>query len=282
MIYRKIPLSETDENIYLDVYAADIMREAVSEQISYKRKAILVIPGGGYGCVCSEREGEPIALAFMAHGFNAFVLHYSVRRVNSNVYPTQLIEASMAMKYIKDHAEEYGMDKDKVFATGFSAGGHLCASLGILWDIPEIYEAIDMPHGYNKPTGIMPIYPVITSTPRDPEPSTFENLFGTAEGGLTKEMLDIACLDRHVTDKASPAFIVHTSNDAAVPVQNSLILADAYSRCGMTFELHVYPDAPHGVALGNDITRCGIEKWSDPAIAKWVEHAVLWTKQFDN
>lgn len=282
MIYKKIPLSTTDENIYLDVYAADIMKESVSEAISYRRKAILVIPGGGYGCVCSEREGEPIALAFMAHGFNAFVLHYSVRRVNSNVYPTQLIEASMAIKYIKDHAEEYGMDKDKVFAVGFSAGGHLCASLGILWGIPEIYEAIDMPYGYNKPTGIMPIYPVVTSTPRDPEPSTFENLFGTEEGGLTKEMLDTACLDRRVTDKASPAFIVHTVTDEMVPVENSLMLAAAYSRCNVPFELHIYPDAPHGVALGNDITKCGIEKWSDPAIAKWVEHAVLWTERFDN
>ncbi len=281
MIYKKIPLSETDENIYLEVYAADIMREWGSDKISYRRKAILIIPGGAYSRVCGDREGEPVALAFLAQGFNAFVLHYSVKSVNRNDYPTQLIEASMAMKYIRDNAEEYGIDGDKVFAAGFSAGGHLCASLGVLWHIPEIYEAIDMPYGYNKPTGIIPVYPVITSTPRDPEPWTFKNLFGGVDS-LTPEMLDTACLDRRVTDKASPVFLVHTSNDEGVPVQNSLMLAEAYSACGMTFELHVYPDAPHGVALGNDITKCGREKWSNPAIAKWVEHAVLWTKQFDD
>lgn len=282
MICKKIPLSETDENIYLEVYAADKMGVHCSDEVApYKRKAILVIPGGGYGRICSDREGEPVALAFLAQGFNAFVLHYSVKRVNGNTYPTQLIEASKAMKYIKDHAEEYGMDKDKVFACGFSAGGHLCASLGILWDIPEIYEAVDMPYGYNKPTGIMPIYPVITSTPSDPQPFTLQNLFGT-EDELTKEMLDTGCLDRRVTEKASPAFIMHTANDEMVPVENSLMLAAAYSRCEIPFELHIYPDAPHGIALGNEITKCGIEKWSNPAVAKWVEHAVYWTKQFDN
>ena len=127
MIYKKVPLDAENENIFLECF--------VAEKLPYfTRKAILVIPGGGYGCVCADREGEPIALAFLPHGFNAFVLHYSVRSNSDKVFPTQLIEASKAIKYIRDNAEEFGIDKDAVFATGFSAGGHLCASLGILWN----------------------------------------------------------------------------------------------------------------------------------------------------
>ena len=87
MIHKKIMLDENDKDIYLDVYAADHISDFV-------RNAILVIPGGGYGGVCSDREGEPIAMAFMPYGYNAFVLHYSV---NGATYPTQLIELAKAI-----------------------------------------------------------------------------------------------------------------------------------------------------------------------------------------
>ena len=97
MLNKRIPLHPTDENIYLETFVADTT--------PYVRPAILVIPGGGYGCVCDDREGEPIALAFVAKGYQAFVLHYSVGRVRP--YPAQLCEASLAMAHIRDHAEEY-------------------------------------------------------------------------------------------------------------------------------------------------------------------------------
>lgn len=262
MIYKKVPLDENDKNVFLEVFVADKIKD-------YTRKAILVIPGGGYGNICSDREGEPIALAFMRYGYNAFVLHYSVSSTSKKTFPTQLIQASIAMKYIRDHSEEYGHDINKVFATGFSAGGHLCASLGILWNIPEIYASVDMPNGYNKPNGIMPVYPVINNST-----TTFRNLLG--KDAPTDEELKKVQLDRYVSNESSPAFIMHTSNDQIVNVSNSLDLATAYAKAGMTFELHIYPDAPHGVALGNEITRCGIEKYCDASIAKWIENAVYW------
>ena len=70
---------------------------------------------------------------------------------------------------------------------------------------------------------------------------------------------------------------MHTSNDQTVNVGNALAMANAYAKKGMTFELHIYPDAPHGVALGNEITKCGEEKWCNESISKWVENAVSWT-----
>ena len=133
MRFERKELIKGKENVWLDCYIAD----KISEKST--RKALLVIPGGGYAQVCSGREGEPIALAFMHHGFNAFVLNYSVGKGNAT-FPTPLIEASLAIKNIKDNAQDYGIDPEQVFATGFSAGGHLAASLGVFYDKPEVLD----------------------------------------------------------------------------------------------------------------------------------------------
>ena len=104
MITERIYLREGDDKVYLD---ALITRPTPK----YTRRAILVIPGGAYQEVCDGHEGEPIGLAFMAHGYNAFVLHDSVAR--SRPFPAQLIEASLAVKHIKDNAERYGIDPEE-------------------------------------------------------------------------------------------------------------------------------------------------------------------------
>ena len=95
-----------------------------------------MIPGGGY-CHVSGREAEPVALRFVAAGYSAFILRYSVFPCR---FPTQLREAAMAMRYIRENAEKFGICKDMVAATGFSAGGHLCGMLGMLFDCPEVAD----------------------------------------------------------------------------------------------------------------------------------------------
>ena len=265
MIYKKVYLRENDPDIFLEVLVADKIP-------GYTRKALLVIPGGGYGGVCSDREGEPIAMAFMPYGFNGFVLHYSV--AGKRYYPAQLIEASLAIKHIKDNAEEYGIDPEKVFTVGFSAGGHLSGCVATMWHKKEIYDEVDMPYGYNKPAGSMLIYPVVSGVKEFSHIGSFKNLLGVdapEEDKKTEVSVEI-----NVDEKTAPMFIVHTSNDQVVDIRHSLCLADALAKAGHTFELHIYPDAPHGVALGNDITRCGCEKWSQKEIARWVEAAADW------
>lgn len=271
MICDRIELTE-DKDVYLDTYVPD-------KTDGYTGKAILVIPGGGYGCVCSDREGEPIALAFLKYGFSAFVLHYSVGKTNN--YPKQLVEASLAVKHIKDNADKYGINPEEVFAVGFSAGGHLAGSLGILWNKPEIQKQLDMPYGYNKPKGVMLIYPVV-SAEEFGHKGSFVNLTGTDKP--TREQIDMLSLEKNVDAESAPAFIVHTTTDDCVNVKNSLVLGEAYANAKKKFEMHIYPDAPHGFALGNQITKCGYEKFQDASIAKWVEHAAEWTenvKAFD-
>ncbi len=263
MIYEKIRLDEEDENAYLEVYAADKVGDFV-------RSALLVIPGGGYVQVSSPREGEPIAMAFMPHGFNAFVLHYSV---GNKPFPIQLIQASRAIKHIRDNAEKYNIDPDRVFTVGFSAGGHLAACLGTMWDKEEIYDEIDMSFGYNKPSGMMLIYPVISAKYHD---ASLKNLLQNSNPA--EEMLAECSIENHVSESSSPAFILHSSNDEIVDVRNSLILANAVAEKGIKFEMHIYPDAPHGASLGNEITMCGREKWRNEAISEWVKKAAVWAQ----
>ena len=251
-----------DEGAYIDAYIADPTPK-------FTRKAILVIPGGGYGKVCSDREGEPIAHAFIPYGYNAFVLNYYVDK--QKPFPIQLIQATKAIKYIKDNAEALGIDPEELYVVGFSAGGHLAACTGILWKIPELYEASDMPYGYCKPKGIMLIYPVVND-----HAGSFRKLLCAEEP--TEEMLEKVFVDRHVDADSAPAFIMHTSNDEIVDVRNSLTLAVAYKAAGLQFEMHIYPDAPHGGALGNKITSNGRAKHENPSIAEWVRLAAVWAE----
>ena len=264
MIIKKVLLDDNDENVYLHAIIAD-------KTLEYTRSAILIIPGGGYGRVCSDREGFPVANAFMPYGYNAFVLNYSTLSASKKTFPSQLIEASIAIKHIKDNAQEYGIDPDRVFVVGFSAGGHLAGSLGTMWDKKEIYDAIDMPFGYNKPKGVMLIYPVIYD-----HLGSFINLLGVENP--SKDQLDKVRIDNNVKENSSPAFIVHGEADDLVPVQNSLSLAYAYADKKIPFELHVYPNAVHGMALANKITWNGLDVLLDPAFAKWVENAAAWAE----
>lgn len=266
MLYEKINLDENDKNVFLEIYVADEIEGLV-------RDAILIIPGGGYKKVCSEREGEPIAMAFMPYGYNAFVLHYSVGK---KPFPIQLIQASKAIKYIRENADKYKINSDRVFVVGFSAGGHLAASLGTMWDKAEIYEEVKMPYGYNKPNGMMLIYPVISSKYHM---SSLKNLM--MDEKISEEDLAICNIENYVSENSSPAYILHTSNDQAVSVRNSILLAETMAEKGIKFELHIYPDGPHGVALANEITKCNVEKWFNPCIAKWIENAVMWARNLN-
>ncbi len=264
MKFERIFLPGEGEEVYLDTYIADPVD-------AFVRRAILVLPGGGYHMVCANREGEPVAMAFLPHGYNAFVLHYTVN--GTKCFPAQLIQVAKAIKHIKEHAEEYGIDPEELFVVGFSAGGHLAASAATMWKLPAIYEAVEMPYGYNKPKGAMLIYPVISPTFAQ-HIKSFRCLWCTESP--TKEQLDAAAIEQHVDADSAPAFVVHTANDKVVDVKNALTVAAAYSTAGIPFELHIYPDSPHGGALFNSTTAFGDPRWVRPNAAEWLRMATVW------
>ena len=238
------------------------------------RRAVIVCPGGGYKHV-SAREAEPIAAQFLANGCATFILNYSVDEGAADCRP--LKQLALAIRHVRENAESYNIDPDYVFVCGFSAGGHLCASAGTLWSSPVLDEiAAGAPRDIVRPTGMILGYPVISGG-EYAHRGSFCKLCGKEEP--SEEELSFFSLEKQVTPDTPPAFIWHTFEDQIVPVQNSLLLAGAMANAGVHFELHVFPNGPHGLSLCNEITASGNpERNIVPHNEQWVPLALRWVK----
>ena len=261
MIYERIELGD---GAYLDTYVAESKRLDVAD-------ALLVIPGGGYTNVCSDREGENIALAFTARGINSFVLTYRLGPENN--FPSQLIDAARAMAHIRENADKYCINPNRIFAVGFSAGGHLAGTLATKHKLAE--ELLGLPENFARPTGVILSYPVVTAL-TDTHTWSFEHLLGKPYGEITDEERRTHSLEMNVTETTPPAFIWHTSTDSAVPVCGSLRLAEAYYRAGVPVEVHIFPRGPHGIALASKVTSATSPDFIQPRAEIWVDEACKW------
>ena len=267
MIREKIYLNENDDRIWIETYIND--DKAV-------RPAMLVIPGGGYIGVSHFLEGEPIALAFMKRGYNAFVLNYGVKETR-DVFPKQLIDAGRAMVYIKENASELSIDCERVFAIGFSAGGHLCGCIATMFDYPELVAEFGEKAALVRPRGVILSYPVTVAFEEAHRPS-FANLFGKHFEQIPLSDLKRTSLDYTVNKNSAPMFIWHTREDTVVPVEGSLKLALAASRCGLPFMMSVFPYGPHAIGLGTEETSRGNMINVQPLAAGWIDAACEWMK----
>lgn len=237
MIYKDIKI----ENATLRTY---VLSNYEDLDITRKRAFIIICPGGAY-CRCSNREAEAVAIKFNAMGYNCAVLFYSVNNIDKTeyspskqyktLYPTPQIELAEAIKYIRSHCEELNTNPNKIAIMGFSAGGHLVASIGDYWqDYGE--EA--------KPNAMVLCYPVITSGKYAHECSIHLLI------GEDKTLMDKVCLEKHVNSQTPPTYIWTTKEDQAVPYENSLLYADALSQNNVLFCLKVYEKGCHGLSLG--------------------------------
>lgn len=242
---------------------------------SRKNPAILIIPGGAYANVSMRREGESIALNYLAKGFNAFVLNYSV---SPEHYPQQLMEAAAAMLYIRDNAEKWNIDINKIAVNGYSAGGHLAASLGVWWNDPYMLDALKTTSQKVRPDALVLGYPVISADEAISHKGSIINVSGTSDvnAPLYKKM----SLENHVNESTPPAFIWHTVQDQLVPVQNSLRFASALANNSVLFELHAYPYGAHGLATSDYASN---DMKEDHYTAPWIKESIkflfsLWYK----
>ncbi len=265
MFCERVYLSE-DKRAYLDAYITDLKRNV--------HDAMLVIPGGGYSHCCSDKEGEAIALAFLAKGFNAFVLNYRVE--DGDRYPNQLCDAAYALLHIKKNAEKYNINPERVFAVGFSAGGHLLGTLATISERENVLELLNADKEAFKLAGAIFSYPVLTALHKTHEGS-FSRLTGKAFADITNSEKTELSVENHITANAPPAFIWHTAEDKSVPLNGTFALAQAYIDAGRPMTLRVYPYGVHGIALANEVTDMnGI--LIEPIAAHWVDEALEWIK----
>ena len=266
MIYERLTLDVLGRKLVLDTYL---------EEGSADKDSVLIFPGGGYAALSTEREGVAIANAYYERGLNAFVLHYSVGPEFK--YPTHLTDASAAITYIKSRAKDFGINPDRIFTVGFSAGGHLSGSCAILHKDPEVLSALGIEKGDNKPCGSILAYPVVSANVATHQGS-FVMLAGKPFDQLTEEEKRRLSLESNVDTDSAPVFIWHTSEDPAVPVLGSLRLAEAYYHIGRAVTLHVYPYGVHGIALANEKTSEGNSAWIQTLAEGWVDESVSWIK----
>ncbi len=227
------------------------------------RGAVIVCPGGGYGGR-ADHEGEPIALWLNSIGIHAFVLRY---RVAPYQYPSALLDVQRAIRYVKHRAEEWKINENKIGVLGFSAGGHLTASSGTLFDEgnPSSLDPIDRLSC--RPDAIVLCYPVITMKPPYYHEGSMNNLLGSKP---TSEQIEHLCLENQVTAQTPPTFLWHTADDQAVPVENSMQFASALRHAGVPFDLHVFEKGRHGLGLSPE----------DEHVASWTTVCGLWLQRY--
>lgn len=245
------------------------IRAASCEGAAKLRPAALIIPGGGYHMI-SERESEPVAMRFLNEGYCAFVLSYSVK----TAYPVPLLEAGMAMAYIRENVQRFGVDPAHVCAVGFSAGGHLTGMLATIFDDDHLRRTMGDRVALVRPDAVILSYPVVTTR----EEFTHGSSAATISGGdcALREKLSVENL---VTKHSVPAFFWHTYEDDLVPVANSLFIAEAYRKAGVPFELHIFEKGRHGLSVASVETDCEENLPKIGHVAVWTDLAFTWLEK---
>lgn len=234
----------------------------------HTRPAVLVLPGGGYQ-MTSDREADPVALAFLAQGFHTFVLRYSV--ADQATFPNPLRDVLRALQTIRQHAGAWGVRPQQIAACGFSAGGHLAACLGTLWNDPEI-EAAGVSAGNSQPNALILCYPLISAR-RHPKALWFTSQTDEHAHG---DILEKLSCELHVGSHTPPTFLFHTYQDELVPVEHSLLFAQALAQADIPFEMHLFEHGSHGISLANELTSSGLANMLDASVEHWFPLATAW------
>lgn len=243
----------------------------VQAQEERLRPAVVICPGGGYE-FCSDREAEPVALAFAARGFQAFVLDYTVLDADEMergeaLLPAPQRDLAWAVALVRAHAEEWAVDAGRIAVLGFSAGAHLCAVYSGLCRHEGFARGLGLSRGDIAVVAQVLCYPVIDFSAGWP-----------ADGGRVAPICGDAelCAAQGMVDAGTPrTFLWHTAADAGVPVRNSYRYAAALAEAGVDHECHVFHEGPHGMSLATRESAKD-ERGIDAHVARWLDLAVEW------
>ena len=271
MIHKKIEIKARGTEAVGNLYTY-FLDSSIEMRPNEKRPVILMCPGGGYE-MTSDREAEPMAMQFLAMGYHVAILRYSVCPVR---YPAALLQVAESVLYLKEHADEYHIDPEKIVVQGCSAGGHLAANYGIAWNSPFLTKLMGMENDPERlcVAGLLLCYPVITSGEKAHEES-FRNLLGEQYEEKKEEL----SLENQVTPDTPPTFLWHTATDETVPVENSLYFFQACLQQGVSAELHIYPVGGHGLSLANEETCRANGIGVQEECQSWIGLAQTWLEE---
>ncbi|RYY35907.1 MAG: alpha/beta hydrolase [Sphingobacteriaceae bacterium] len=224
--------------------------------------AVIVCPGGGYSGLASAHEGSDVAKAFNEFGVTAFVLKYRLPSdsimVDKTIGPLQ--DAQRAVQIVRERAKEWKINPSKIGIMGFSAGGHFAATAITHFDKPVIDNKQNI--SLRPDFGVL-IYPVI-SLGEYTHLGSKENLVGK---DATQQLIDLYSNEKQVTAQTPPTFLVHSTDDLTVPVQNSIMFYDALIKNGVKkAEMHIYQSGGHGYGMNNKTTK---DKWFE-SLKNWM------------
>jgi acetyl esterase/lipase len=205
--------------------------------------AVIVCPGGAYGHLAMDHEGDQIAKWLNSLGVSAFVLKY--RLGPKYHHPVELWDAQRAIRIVRFKAAEYRLSPDRIGIMGFSAGGHLASTAGTHFDEGDPANGDPINRVSSRPDFLVLCYPVI-SFGEFAHQGSRRNLLGENPDPKLVESLSN---ETQVTARTPPTFLFHTTNDATVPVENSVMFYAALRKAGVPAEMHIYERGPHGVGL---------------------------------
>jgi len=283
MIVETIELQEGLSNATLTAY----IQEQYDYNAFHKKPAIIICPGGAY-LGYTEKETEPVALRFLAEGFNAFVLRYSIGAMAR--FPAPLIDTAKAVMLIRENAGKWNIHPDRIYLCGFSAGGHVAATYAATWHERYLSEALNVSNETIKPNGLILGYPILDmcrfaerniEKNKDMQPLV-EMMLGSVFGSPNpdNELNDEwNCLNR-ITSHMPKTFLWMTAEDSLIDVNESLDFVKALTSNGVPCEFHYFEKGKHGMSLwaqseGFDGTT------KKDSLHDWFNLAVKWLNGFD-
>ena len=233
-----------------------------------RRGAVIVCPGGAF-MVHAGSEGEPVAMAFAGSGYQTFLLRYSLGR--HAAIPAPIVDAALAVACVRDHAEEWNIDPDKIALCGFSAGGYVASALGTMYNQPEIQELAGRNEEDIRPNALILGYPLTLVEPLD-------NKLTRLLSGNRVEAERFARYSpvNNVGPHTPPTFLWNIFADTMIPVETGLAFCAALAANDVPFELHTFQSGSHGCGLGTPVTSLGSARLEDDQVAHWFELCCQW------
>lgn len=275
MIFEKVDFKKIFPDIkysgYIRIYAPENFDE-FSKNI--KRKAVIVFPGGAYEFV-SDREAEPVALNLLAEDFVVFVVNYVT---GDFIHPYPLLQAILTLDFIIKNKEKYHVDTNHINVMGFSAGGHLAASLCAYYKNEKFLNEYGISIPQSNIEHLVLCYPVITTEKEFTHEITCQKITQGRE-----ELKQFYSIEKHITKDFPKSYIWITSEDEVVNNYNALSLAQALSKEHVLYELHVLPIGGHGQSIAKEMACYNFEKDYQKKIeynSKWINEAIYFIKNY--